>query len=201
MRVRNPPGQHIGQAGLTGQVQHAVECPAPDVSVNQQGVIADLGERQGEVRRNERFAVAPARTAHRDHHGAGRPVGVHEVQPDTAQRLDDHGGTVVVPLTVAAHVGHRAQDREPHRLSHLVGVADLGVGTIPDNRTEHRQAQAAEERGQHHKGHRFQHGALGLRRRIEHTHVRNTGGLREERLVIALLHTGEQPLRVRHLAL
>ena len=98
-------------------------------------------------------------------------------------------------------MGYGTEDRDPQSARHLVGIAELGVDPIKHHRPAQPQRQAGGESQENDAGRRVPHRILRHDRVIEDARVRYGTLLRETRLVVVLLQTGEEVLRQRHLPL
>ena len=84
---------------------------AADVAVDQERSVSGIGEGQRQVAREKRFPLARARAAHGDVQRRTRAGGVHEAQPQAAERFHDGSGPLTVRRVAPVDVGHRAEDR------------------------------------------------------------------------------------------
>ena len=187
-------GQHVRQSGLAGDGQDAVQAAATDVAVDEQGAVADTGERQRQVRRDERLAVAPAGAGDAHEQRTG-PVRVCHVQPHAAQRLDDARGTLLPTAVAPLDVRHDPENGEPHRLGDLMGVSQFRVSPIEPQRREQAGAEARDEREEHERRGQVIQGAERRGGGVEYPQVWNAAHFREAGLGIALLDVRRQLFR------
>src|SRR3989449_8576005 len=80
--------EKVGEPGLAPRAYRAVQAAAANVAVYQQGAAPRFGERERQIRRHERFAVADAGARYGDEHRPCRTVGVRQAEADAPHRLD-----------------------------------------------------------------------------------------------------------------
>ena len=157
-------------------MQHATA----DIAVHQQCALSCVRERERQISRQERLAVARSGTRDRDEQRA-RTVLVREAEAHTAQSFDDLGGVL------GSQMRHSADDRQPEVARDLFRVPHAGIRAVEQDRAQHTQSEAGQKPHEQQAWRRVLDWTLRHHRRVENPDIRNGGFSGEPGLIEALL--------------
>src|SRR6266480_6593253 len=123
-------GQEISESRLARDAECPMERAAARVAVHHHRTLAGVRERERQVGREERLAVALTGAGNRGYHGTS-PIRVHEVQAHAAHRLEHLNDLVIGVVAVAPfYMRQHTEDGKPDLTGDLIRVPDPRIHAL-----------------------------------------------------------------------